>query len=53
MPDPDFNPSRISDTTTKEEGLKISCLTFFCSHKFHKINYFRKRKKIEPIGKEL
>jgi hypothetical protein len=44
IPDPDFYPSRILDpkTATKERGEKtISCHTFLCSHKFHKIvNYF-------------
>jgi hypothetical protein len=51
--DPDFYPFRIPDlgsrildpgswipdpkTATKERGQKISCQTFFCSHKFHKI----------------
>jgi hypothetical protein len=49
-PYPDFYPSRIEDlrsripdpkTAIKESGKKISCHTFFCSHKFHKIeNYF-------------
>jgi hypothetical protein len=34
--------SRIPDLTTKkEEGGKSFCPTFFCSHKYHKIeNYF-------------
>jgi hypothetical protein len=52
--------SRISDpkTATKERGeKKISCHTFLCSHKFHKIvNYFSfevLKKKIRPIFKEL
>jgi hypothetical protein len=51
IPDPDFYPFRIPDlrsripdpkTATKERGeKKISWQTFFCSHKFHKIeNYF-------------
>ncbi len=43
IPDPDFYPSRIPDpkTATKEQGEKISCHIFFCSHKFNKIgNYF-------------
>jgi hypothetical protein len=44
IPDPVFYPSRIPDpkTATKERGeKKISCHTFLCSHKFHKIlNYF-------------
>jgi hypothetical protein len=48
IPDPDFYPSRIPDlgsdpkTATKERGeKKILCHTFFCSHKFDKIeNYF-------------
>ncbi len=33
--------SRIPDlkTATKERGEKTSCRTFFCSHKFHKIEY--------------
>jgi hypothetical protein len=41
IPDPDFYPSRIPDpkTATKERDEKI-CYTFFCSHKFHKIEYF-------------
>jgi hypothetical protein len=37
-------PCRIpcsTTTTTRKGGGKISCLSFFCSHKFHKIvNYF-------------
>jgi hypothetical protein len=43
IPDPDFYPSRTPDpkTATKERVEKISCHTFFCSHKFHKIeSYF-------------
>jgi hypothetical protein len=46
IPDPDFYPSRISDPLSKnsnnrERRKKISCHTFLCSHKFHKIvNYF-------------
>ncbi len=55
IPDPDFYPSRIPDPGSrisdprsriqkqqqKREVKKISCLTFLCSHKFHKIvNYF-------------
>jgi hypothetical protein len=46
--------SRIPDpkTSTKERGEKNCCLTFFCSHKFHKIeNYFifeMLKKKIWP-----
>jgi hypothetical protein len=45
IPDPDFYPSRISDpkTATKERGegdKKICCHTFYCSHKFHKIEYY-------------
>jgi hypothetical protein len=50
-PNPDFYPSRIPDpgsripdpkTAAKEKGeKKISCHTFLCSLKFHKIvNYF-------------
>ncbi len=44
--DPDFYPSRVPDlgskNRNKREGWKkTSCHTFFCSHKFHKIeNYF-------------
>jgi hypothetical protein len=51
---------RISDpkTATKERGeKKISCHTFLCSHKFHKmVNYFSfevLKKKFGPIFKEL
>jgi hypothetical protein len=46
IPDPDFYPSRISDTgskkSNKREGWKkICCHNFLCSHKFHNIkNYF-------------
>jgi hypothetical protein len=45
IPDPDFYPSRIPDpkTAIKERGeKKISCHTgtFFCSHKFHKIEHY-------------
>jgi hypothetical protein len=42
-------------TSTKERGeKKIDCHTFFCSHKFHKIeNYFifemLKKKKFGPV----
>ncbi len=39
IPDPG---SRIPDpkTVTKERGEKKICHTFFCSHKFHKIEYY-------------
>jgi hypothetical protein len=42
IPDPDFYPSRIPDpkTAKKERGEKISCHTFFCIHKFHKIEHY-------------
>jgi hypothetical protein len=46
IPDPDFYPSRIPDlgsknSNKKERWKKISCHTFLCSHKFHKIvNYY-------------
>jgi hypothetical protein len=47
IPDPDFYPSWIPDLGSRiqkqpqERGEKISCHTFLCSHKFHKIvNYF-------------
>jgi hypothetical protein len=43
IPDPDFYPSRIPDpkTVTKERGEKNFCYhTFFCGHKFHKIEYY-------------
>jgi hypothetical protein len=59
IPDPDFYPSRIPDpkTATKERGKKKICYTFFCSHKFHKIEYYfifeMLKKKIWPIFKEL
>jgi hypothetical protein len=47
IPDPDFYPSRIPDlgsknsTVPKEKDEKNFCYhTFFCSHKFHKIEYY-------------
>ncbi len=53
IPDPDFYPSRIPDpgsrildpgsknSNKRERWKKISCHTFLCGHKFHKIvNYF-------------
>ncbi len=48
IPDPDFYPSRIPDLGYRipkqhqKRGVKkIFCHSFFCSHKFHKIdNYF-------------
>jgi hypothetical protein len=49
IPDPDFYPSRIPDTgsripdpktVTKERGEKKMLSYFFCSHKFHKIEYY-------------
>jgi hypothetical protein len=48
IPDPDFYPSRILDPGSRIQKLqrkrgvkKISCETFFCSHKFPKfLNYF-------------
>jgi hypothetical protein len=44
IPEPDFYPSRIPDPKTATQDRsekKISCHTFFCSQKFHKIvNYF-------------
>jgi hypothetical protein len=43
IPDPDFYLSRISDPGSKQQkrGVKkISCHTFFCNHKFHKIEHF-------------
>jgi hypothetical protein len=36
IPDPDFYPSRIQKQKQKRE-VKKNCHTFFCSHKFHKI----------------
>ncbi len=36
IPDPDFYPSRIPDPTTVPRERD----TFFCSHKFHKIEYY-------------
>ncbi len=60
IPDPDFYPSRIPDpkTVPKERDEKKFCYhTFFCSHKFHKIEYYVifecQRKKFGPIFKEL
>jgi hypothetical protein len=44
IPDPDFYSSRIPDltTTTKEEGEKICCPTFFVAPNITKnVNYFR------------
>jgi hypothetical protein len=42
IPDPDFYPSRISDpkTATKDRDEKFFCQTIFCSHKFHKTEYY-------------
>ncbi len=46
IPDPDFSPSRIPDpgsqnSNKRERWKKISCHTFLCSPKFHKIvNFF-------------
>jgi hypothetical protein len=42
IPDPDFYPSRIPDpkTVTKERGEKKLLSYFFCSHKFHKFEYY-------------
>jgi hypothetical protein len=41
IPDPNFFPSRIQTQQQKREVKKNVCHTFFCSHKFHKIeNYF-------------
>jgi hypothetical protein len=60
IPDADFCPSRIPDpkTATKEKGEKICCPTFFCSHKYQKIETYYifelvKKKKFGPIYKEL
>jgi hypothetical protein len=49
IPDPDFYPSRITDSRTapKEEGEKLFGYTIFCSHKKHKIvNNFEQVKNI-------
>jgi hypothetical protein len=49
IPDPDFYSSRIPDpgfripdpkTVTKDRGEKKICQTIFCSHKFHKTEYY-------------
>jgi hypothetical protein len=41
IPDPDFHPSRIQKQHQKKGVKKNCCHTFYCSHKFHKIeNYF-------------
>jgi hypothetical protein len=60
IPDPDFYPSRIPDpkTVKKERGeKKFVIIIFFCSHKFHKIEYYvifeMLKKKFGPIFKEL
>jgi hypothetical protein len=59
IPDPDFYPSRIPDPkiSTKERGGKKFFHTFFCSHKFHKIEkYFSfevQKKKLGAVFKEL
>ncbi len=40
IPDPGFYPSRIQKRN-KREGWKKGATTYFCSHKYHKIeNYF-------------
>jgi hypothetical protein len=62
IPDLDFYPSRIPvpdpKTVTKERSEKKICYrTLFCSHKFHKIEYYvifeMQKKKFGPIFKEL
>jgi hypothetical protein len=54
IPDPG---SRIPDpkTATTEKGEKITCPTFFCSHKYHKLKIilFLSRKKCRPIFKKM
>ncbi len=41
IPGPDLFPSRFSDPKNMRGRKKISGLTFFCSHKHHKIvNFF-------------
>jgi hypothetical protein len=42
IPDPDFYPSRIPDpnTATKDRGEKYFLSNHFCSHKFHKTEYY-------------
>jgi hypothetical protein len=43
IPDPDFYPSLIPDLGSRTQqqhqkrGKNLSCLTIFCSHKYHKI----------------
>jgi hypothetical protein len=56
IPDPDFYSSQITDPGSdinKRGGKKLVILSFFCSHKYHKVeNYFilnRYRKKFEQI----
>jgi hypothetical protein len=55
IPDPDFYRSRIQKWQQKRGVKKNSYHTFFCGHKFHKIeNYFifeKLQKKIGPIFK--
>jgi hypothetical protein len=42
--DPDFYPTRIPNLGSRildpKTSTKISCHAFFCSHKFHKIEYY-------------
>jgi hypothetical protein len=41
IPDPDFYPSRIPDPKTVTKEVKKNLLSyFFCSYKFHKIEYY-------------
>jgi len=65
IPDPDFYPSRIrisdpelgSKNSDKREGWKkICCHTFFCRHKFHKIEHYfmfemRKKRNLDQFSK--
>jgi hypothetical protein len=37
IPDPDFCPSRIQKQQQKRGVKNICCPTFFCSHKYHKV----------------
>ncbi len=58
IPDPDFYTSRIPDPkTATKRGVKKLLSYFFCSHKFHKIEYYlifeMLKKKFGPIFKEL
>jgi hypothetical protein len=45
--------SRIQKTAIKERGEKICCHTFFCSHKFHKIELNAEEKNLGQFSKNF